>query len=261
MSIIFVDSLPGIGKSKILEKMYLLNKSVIPYATTYNHLPAFNEVYFGHANERISNAVYTLELMILGHLADLVNQVQYVMNKHSILVMEDSIFWPYVWIEAFADLGYLNSNERTMFIDILRCLCDRFLHYTSIQGYKVIYEFIHISNEKPYEFCPKSQETDQCYQSRGKIFLEHPNFFTILMKYFPAMKEFIGGLSFEMPEKYVHIYDHKNYINLENEFLIRKPEDIAQVFLDDCRDANLTLQEKYYDSFISEPDLLDYAFD
>jgi len=260
MSIIFVDSLPGVGKKRILEKMYLLNKSVIPYGTTYYNLPSFYEVFSGHTDERISNGVFTLELMILGHLADLVNQVQYAMKKESIMVMEDSIFWPYVWIQAFTDLGYLNSNERDLLIDSLRCICERFLHFTSSRGYKVIYEFIHISDEKPYEFCPQSKETDKCYHLQGKIFLDHPNFFTIVMKHFPTMKEFIGRLSLEMPEKYVYIYDHKNYINLENEFLIRKPEDIAQVFLDDWRDANLTLEDKYYNTFITEPDLLDYAF-
>lgn len=260
MSIIMIDSLPGIGKSNIMKKMALRNSAVVPYITNYQELSAFYEVYSGHQNHRISNAVLTLQLLILGNLADLVNQLEYAMKNISILAMEDSIFWPFVWIKTFRDLGYLRDVEHDLLIDILINVCHRFLDFTSSKGYKVVYEFVHVSNDKPYEFAPKYADL-QCYHLQGRIFVEHSNFFDIVMKYFPAMKEFIRGLSVYAPDKHVFIFEHNNYLKTYGKPMeIREPEDLAQVFLSDLKEAVLTPAERYYDTFPATPDLLDFAY-
>jgi len=256
-----IDSLPGMKNVDLLKTIMVhTEQTILAYSNLYTELPVFFEVFQGFDQEKISNSVYTLELLILANLMDMVTQFDKFTRRSTNLVMENSIFWPYVWIYTFTELGYLSHMERDFLIGTLKLIIVRFFQMLRENNYFLVYEFIHMSSEENYQYFNCFRGT-RCYYMTGKVFSEHPNFWKTLMNYFPEMKKFVK----QIVEDYhyndiLHIFEHHKYINFNQEKIIDVDNtQLSQAILD-----NVDVCQKRYtishSQFQNPEDLLDFAF-
>jgi len=260
MALIMMDSLPGIGKIDLIKNMTRLYPTATPFIAKIDDLSGFYEVFAGHQEDRISRAVFSLELLMLGNTLQMINDMQYAMRSCSVIISENSIFWPFVWIETFHDLGYIKDEERNCLFEMLKLVCERFLDFTSSQGYNFVYQYIHVPFEDKYEFVA-NYTNNRCYHLSGRVFIEHKNFFNIIMKYVPFMFTFIRGLSTYNPERHVFIFEHNNFINpIGGKHIVgyKKPPELAQELLNDLTKLIKDEEKKIYDSYPSTPDIIDF---